>query len=181
MKIERYTELMVAKKMGLNLFVDKKYKFGQVYMQGEKTGIRNIDKALKEAGGKPSNCRLWEENKETTGKAQPEYIITFDDRPDTLIVVECKNSTNRHESNRLNNPKGYAVDGVLYYAKYLKKYFNTIAIAVSGTDEENCEITCFLWEKKKASPVYVPDMRYEIEPPENYLDAIQDQLFVEIV
>jgi hypothetical protein len=36
-----------------------------------------------------------------------------------------------HRSEKYNQPKKYAVDGVLYYAKYLKEFYNVIAVAVS--------------------------------------------------
>lgn len=168
-KIERYAEIIVAKKMGFDLSAIKKYEKGQVYMQGEYTGIADIDKALKEAGGKPEKCKLWEKGGEGLGKAQPEYIVTFDKYKDYVIVVECKSSVKMHESGNTDSPKGYAVDGVLYYAKFLKKYFNTIAIAFSGSSEDTFEMTCFLWPKQENNPYYIPEGRIEFHEPEWYV------------
>jgi len=38
--------------------------------------------------------------------------------------VECKNSAGKHCSQDKNFPRGFAVDGVLYYAKFLKEEYN---------------------------------------------------------
>ena len=49
------------------------------------------------------------------------------------LLAKCKSDPKMHCSMNYNQPKKYAVDGVLYYAKYLKEYYNVIAVAVSGT------------------------------------------------
>lgn len=78
----------------------------------------------------------------------PEFIITFKEKPDYLIVIECKASTLNHESQRRDNPERYAVDGVLQYAAYLKDGFDVIAIGVSGETEKEKKISTFLWLKE---------------------------------
>ena len=73
-----------------------------------------------------------------SGKAKPEYIITFKDDVNTIIVVECKKSVSKHETEGRDHPKDYAVDGALYYAKFLKSEYTVIAVAVSGTKKKIC-------------------------------------------
>ena len=55
-----------------------------------------------------------------TGRAKPEYIVTFNKDKNTIILVECKKSIKEHESSEKNMPQKYAVDGALFYAKHLK-------------------------------------------------------------
>jgi hypothetical protein len=86
--------------------------FGFVYPQGDIQNIKKIEDLLKKAGGKPDICDLADFSKGGNGKAKPEYIITFNDATNTILVVECKKSTKQHASEQLNKPKSYAVDGV---------------------------------------------------------------------
>ena len=81
------------------------------------------------------------------GKGAPEFIISNSDTPDFLIVIECKADTKQHESNNRDNPVGFAVDGVLHYAKHLTKEFNVIAIAASGQTSTQLKISTFLHPK----------------------------------
>lgn len=73
------------------------------------------------AGGKPKEYSLEDYSQGGRGKARPEYIITFHDDIHTILVVECKNSIKKHCTAEKNRPKGFAVDGVLYYAKLKKR------------------------------------------------------------
>lgn len=74
-------------------------------------------------------------------------MITFNDDIHTIIVVECKNTAKKHCSTDLNKPSGFAVDGVLYYAKFLKQEYNVIAIAVSGTNVDNMKVDTYYWQQ----------------------------------
>lgn len=90
------------------------------------------------SSNKKINDLLQEASKSGKGVGKPEFIITFpSSNMNYLIVIECKASCSYHQSKNLDNPKDYAVDGVLHYAKKLSKGFDVIAIAVSGqtTDE----------------------------------------------
>jgi len=49
---------------------------------------------------------------------------------DYLVAIECKANINKHESSGKNNPKNYAVDGLLHYSNFLSKEFDVITIAV---------------------------------------------------
>ena len=122
-----------------------KNPFGYVFPQGDVSDVDKIEKILKQAGGKPRECELEDYAQGGRGKAKPEYIITFHDDIHTLIVIECKNSAKKHCSEKLNRPYSFAVDGVLYYAKFLKNEYNVIAIAVSGTTTQNMKADAFYW------------------------------------
>lgn len=75
-------------------------------------------------------------SKQGLGGGSPEFIVTFDEIPDLVIVIECKADITKHESKKRDNPKDFAVDGVLLYSEYLAKEFNVISIAVSGQKSE---------------------------------------------
>ena len=66
-----------------------------------------------------------------------------------MVVVECKAETKFHVSKTKKKYKGYAVDGALLYASYLKDDFNVIAIAVSGETQREIRTSHFLWLKGK--------------------------------
>lgn len=82
----------------------------------------------------------------------PEFIVSFPSNSNYLIVVECKASPSSHESSSRSNPKDFAVDGVLHYAKHLSSEFNVLAIAVSGETESELLVSHFLF--KKGDSVY---------------------------
>jgi type I restriction-modification system DNA methylase subunit len=159
---ERTTEALVLAGMGITI---GKNEFGYLFAQG---GIENIEKLtdlLKKAGGKPDKG-----DEGGKGQAKPEYIITFDKTPDTIIVIECKKNIKDHESAGRSRPKGYAVDGALYYAKYLKEEYNVIAIAVSGI--KALKVTSFYWRKGEQEPQELQKCKDVLYSPENYLRII---------
>jgi type I restriction enzyme M protein len=129
---ERITENIVR-----DLLRDKGYYNNEnIVIEEQKSVIPKIDKLLKNASKSGNGC------------GYPEFIISFKDNPDDLIVIECKANISYHESKERNNYKDYAVDGVLLYADYLKKEFNVTAIAVSGQNEREVKISTFLWLKQ---------------------------------
>ena len=73
------------------------------------------------------------------------------------MVIECKASTDRHESPNRDKPKEYAVDGVLHYSKYLSTEFNVVAIAVSGEIETKIEVSNFLHKKGEINASQLPN------------------------
>lgn len=83
-------------------------------------------------------------SKSGNGTGQPEFIISFKDDTDFLIVIECKASPSKHNSKTKDQYKDYAVDGVLLYSNYLSKDYNVMAIAVSGETEKELKISHFL-------------------------------------
>jgi hypothetical protein len=127
---ERITENLVR-----DLLKDAKYfdPDNGIVIEEQKSQIKRVQSLLKNA------------SKAKTGKVgYPEFIISWDSDPNFLIVIECKADTKRHESKTLENPKDFAVDGVLHYAKYLSKEFSVLAIAASGTTEDSLLISNFL-------------------------------------
>ena len=88
-------------------------------------------------------------SKSGLGRGSPEFIITFEEVPDLVIVIECKADVKKHESENKDRPKDYAVDGVLLYSEYLAKEFDVIAIAVSGQKESELKISNFLQLKSQ--------------------------------
>jgi len=112
-------------------------------------------KSVKFEEQKSTNIRVAEclnnASKQGKGMGRPEFIITFPAQSmDYLIVVECKASTDKHESDGYRKPKNFAVDGVLHYAKFLAKEFNVVAIAVSG--ERGIVVSNFLHKKGEDEP-----------------------------
>ncbi|MBQ8913188.1 MAG: N-6 DNA methylase [Lachnospiraceae bacterium] len=173
-KNERYAEKLVQEEMKIKL---GKNAFGNVYVQGEKCNISAINDSLKKAGGKPKNCELTDYT--TTGSnkksAMPEFIITLNKELNTIIVIECKKTVSKHESEFKNQPSMYSVDGVLYYAKYLKDEFNVIAIAESGTDISKMRASTFYWAKNQPSFIELKKIQNILLEPENYIKIIKGE------
>lgn len=97
-----------------------------VVVEKQQSAIDEIRKALARASKRGS---------ENVG--YPEFIVTAPDTPDMVVLIECKADVNKHESPNLNKPAGFAVDGVLHYARYLAPHRNVIAVAASGTVRKN--------------------------------------------
>lgn len=167
---ERETENLVLTEMNMSLGEND---FGFVFDQGDTLSITKITNLLKKAGGKPKVCSLADFDKGGPGKAQPEYIIALNKDLNLLIVIECKKSTKYHASENLDMPKGYAVDGALYYAKFLKEDFNVIALGVSGTKKENMKVSTLYWPKGMDKYVEFPRGKDVLYSPENYINLIQ--------
>jgi type I restriction enzyme M protein len=85
-------------------------------------------------------------SKKGNGIGRPEFIISFPtSNLDYVIVIECKADVKYHRSKKLDNPEGYAVDGVLHYAKNLSREFDVVAIAISGQTKVELKTSHFLW------------------------------------
>ncbi len=170
MSIEQYTEKLTLKEMKCNIGENE---FGYVFPQGDVSVVEKIENLLKKAGGKPKECEISDLTQGGNGKAKPEFIITFNDDISTIIVVECKNSVKKHQSEKLNRPNNFAVDGVLYYAKFLKEEYNVIAVAVSGTTKENMKVNTFHWIKGQDTYLELKKVTDIILEPNNYLEFIK--------
>lgn len=167
---EQYTESLTLKELKC---IIGENKFGYVFPQGDVSSIDKIQKLLRLAGGKPNECELNDFSQGGKGKAKPEYIITFNDDIHTIIVIECKNMVKKHASEKLNRPSAYAVDGVLYYAKFLKQEYNVIAIAVSGTRLDNMKVDTFYWLQGQDTYTELEKAKDIILEPENYIELIK--------
>ena len=168
---EAYSEQLVETEMNIR---KGENHFGYVYPQGDIQGIAKIENLLKEAGGKPDICDLSDFSKGGNGKAKPEYIVTFNNDSNTILVIECKKSIKQHSSEQINKPKKYAVDGALYYAKFLKSKYNVIAIAVSGTKKDDCKVSTYYWKKRLDTYTELIKLNIILEPI-NYLKFINGE------
>lgn len=172
MSTERKSEDLVKELMNFRIGLNG---FGVVYAQGEATPISSIEESLKLCGGKPKHCNLDDYTTVGKGKGKPEFIITFKNRPDTIIVIECKTSTKAHVSELMDKPSSKSVDGVLYYAKHLKKNFNVIAIAQSGTKQDTMKVSSYYWGKGKSEPECLKDIEDFLLEPENYIRHLEGE------
>lgn len=119
--------------------------YDKILLEEQKSSIPRVDKLLKSA------------SKSGMGGGKPEFIITFrKERPDYIIVVECKANRTKHKSKTRDHYGEFAVDGALLYSSFLAKEYNVFSIAVSGEDKKNLQISHFLQLKgeTEAKPVF---------------------------
>ena len=154
---ERKTEAIVRKLLEENGY----YSDDNVIIEEQSSDIPKIDKLLENA------------SKSGEGKGYPEFIISFINHPDDLIIIECKADINKHESVERNQYKDFAVDGALLYASHLKDQFNVVAIGVSGETEREIKISHFLWLRKKR--IYKDIGDKQILTPKSLFSIIRDQ------
>lgn len=172
MAIEQYTESLTLKEMKSALGDNG---WGFVFPQGDVAEVDKLNALLKKAGGKPKSCPLDDFSQGGKGKAKPEYIITFNDDIHTVIVVECKNSAKKHNSANLDSPNAFAVDGVLYYAKFLKEEYNVIAVAISGTTTANMKVDAFHWLRGQDTYLPLKKAKDIILEPKNYIKLVKGE------
>jgi len=129
---ERITENIVR-----DILKTNQKKYPKVTIEEQKPENPRIKKLLKHA------------SKQGFGEGNPEFIVTFDDISNLVIVIECKANTKKHESKNRDKPKEFAVDGVLLYSEYLAREFDVIALAVSGQNKSDLKVSTFLQLKSK--------------------------------
>lgn len=107
-------------------------------------------------------------SKKGMGKGYPDFIIQYNKDSNFIIVIENKADKKFHTSESLKQYDKYAVDGVLLYASFLSKSFDVLAIAISGTDENDLKISHFLHLKDEpkafqyfGNHLLSPDTYYE--------------------
>jgi type I restriction enzyme M protein len=132
---ERKTETIVRNHFGKYL----KY----IEVEEQKSDNAKINKLLKLA------------SKKGNGQGYPEFLITYKNNSDLLIVIECKAKTSKHEhSNSVKDKYSeYAVDGVLLYSSFLSKDFDVLAIAISGESSRELKVSHFLQLKGEKQAV----------------------------
>ena len=92
-------------------------------------------------------------------KGTPDFIIK-DNKRSIIFLIECKSDIDKHQSlENLEEYKdielsaksicNYALDGILHYSTYFTKYYDVVAVAISGTLVSNSRITSILIEKGK--------------------------------
>lgn len=168
MSIEVDTERLTREALGIGTAIGK-IDGGMVYSQGDVPDETKLQRCLKKCGGKPTECDINDFTIYNNGKARPEFIITFDSEPELIICIEYKRSPKKHISDGLNKPKDFAVDGVLYYAKYLKEEFNVIAIAISGTTKETLKVNTYEWHKGRETYQEINKAKDCVLEVKNYL------------
>ncbi|MEA9984942.1 HsdM family class I SAM-dependent methyltransferase [Subtercola sp. RTI3] len=137
--LEKATDMWV-----FNEFISKGYinaSFApvnpKVRVWAEKSSVESINELLSIA------------SKRLTGNpGRPEFIV-YDEDAELVILVENKKDVSKHiyEADINSKVDEYAVNGVLWYASFLKDSFNVIAIACSGTDPLTRKIDTFGWKR----------------------------------
>lgn len=122
---ERKTEQLVSR------FLDKD-TYKKVLVELQKSDIPKVSKLLKSA------------SKKGDGRGYPEFIITFKEVANFIIVIECKGNVTKHQSKTLDKYADYAVDGVLLYSSFLSKEYDVLAIAVSGQTQKELRVSHYL-------------------------------------
>ena len=97
-------------------------------------------------------------NQTHLSKGTPDFTVTLDDS-NIIVIVECKGDKNNHSlfddvSQYLNygfgtpdETKGYAINGALWYASFLKDYYDVIAVGISGQIVPESRVTSYVWPK----------------------------------
>ena len=127
-----------------------------IILEEQQSNHPQIKRLLSEASKSGSGNQGW-----------PEFIIRFLGAPDLVAVIECKPSTLKHQSESLDKPKEFAVDGALHYASYLSKGFDVLAIATSGEREDQFKVSHFLQLKKQDTPAST--FGNKLLPPSDYV------------
>lgn len=143
----------------INLVYDHFRGHDNIILEREKSDNPIIQKPLKTA------------SKAGNKQGRPDFIISFEDNDEFIIVIECKPNPAKHKSKTLDLFKDYAVDGALLYSSYLSREYDVLSIAVSGETEHDLKITHHLQLKK--DKVAKPFLGEELLAPSNYLHAYQ--------
>jgi hypothetical protein len=128
-----------------------------IKIEEQKSDILKVDKLLKTA------------SKKGEGKGRPEFIVTYNNNHDFLIVVECKADTTKHESLSKDKYCECAVDGALLYASFLSKEYDVLAIAVSGETQQQLKVSHFLHLKGERKAVAM--FGDKLLPTQDYLNG----------
>jgi len=135
----------------------------EITIEEQKSEIPKIDKLLKAS------------SKKGLGKGYPEFIISFKDNRDLIVVVECKADIKKHKSKNRDKYSEYAVDGALLYASYLSKEYDVLAIAVSGEAKKELKVSHFLQLEgtKEAKEIFGDKLLSPQDYLEGYLECEQ--------
>lgn len=135
---ERKTESFVDKLLSINGYNDINYQ------GSEDKNIQSL---------------LTSKNSGKKGKGRPEYTIKLNGISSDLLVIEVKKDKKFHSSAftlkdsfteqeilnlDLKFVKDYSVDGILWYMVSLIHSYNVVGLAISGSEENNLEISTFI-------------------------------------
>lgn len=116
-------------------------------------GFYNDDSVIVEeqsSANKRINSLLSKASKSERGNSgRPDFIITSSKYPDFVIVVECKADIKHHVSSSMDSYRDYAIDGALYYADFLSKEFDVVAIGFSGENESLYSLSHYIHLSKE--------------------------------
>lgn len=147
---ERKTENIVRRHF--QKFVDD-----NIIFEEQQSDIPKIDKLLKYA------------SKRGGYQGYPEFIISFKDNQNFIIIVECKSDISKHISKSQRQYADYAVDGALLYASFLSKEFDVLAIAVSGQETSELKVSHYLQLKNNGKHVQI--FGNKLLTIKNYIDG----------
>lgn len=137
---ERKTENLVRKRLDrLGYFTTS-----GIIVEEQKSDSPRIRKLLRTA------------SKSGGGAGYPEFIITSQNAPDFMIVVECKPNPTMHISKTVDKPAEYAVDGALHYSSYLSRESDVLAIAFSGETEAELRVSHYVQLRGAVQAVELP-------------------------
>lgn len=160
-RLEKTTDLIVFNKLRFLNYVDGNFN--------------NITHSVKVWAKKSSNTIInnllaVSSKKLTGGHGFPEYII-LDEENKILIVIENKKSVDKHIYPNIEKKVAeYAVNGSLWYAKFLKEQFDVIAVAVSGNSIDNLKIDNYAW--RKGAETFSNLNIHEIKDLKDYRDVL---------
>jgi len=80
---------------------------------------------------------------------RPDFIITSSKHPNFIIVVECKADVSKQESESKDSYKDYAIDGALFYASFLSREYDVLAIGFSGEKDSLFSLGHFIQLNKE--------------------------------
>ena len=91
-------------------------------------------------------------------KGTPDFVITLDNA-DIVIVIECKGEVALHSMfddvkdyihygyGTPDETEKYAINGAIWYASFLKSYYDVVCVGISGQSETEARVTSFVWPK----------------------------------
>jgi len=170
MTSEKITEHLVLTGLG----VDPSEEHGEfdLIIQGI-TENQEITEILEEAGGKTKRIT------KLKAKGRPEYII-WPKNERVVLLVECKADRINHQSDHLNKPSKFNVDGALHYAEYFKEKFDALFLVVSGNQKKDLEISFGVWRKGQKSYEPIKEEK-EIIPWKEYFQRIEQKPHGEVI
>ncbi len=91
-------------------------------------------------------------------KGTPDFMVTLDDS-EIIVLVECKGSVDDHSMfddpteyvkygyGKPAETEKYAINGALWYASFLKDYYDVISVGISGQTVPEARVTSYVWPK----------------------------------
>lgn len=161
---EKATDMWVFNELISKGFINASFQpvNPRVRVWPEKSTVSSINDCLKAA------------SKRGTGNiGRPEFIV-YDEEANLVIVIENKRDLRKHIFDADIGAKvdEYAVNGALWYSKFLKDKFNVIAIACSGTNPLTNKIDAYGW--KLGVETFTNFNIHEIRTIEQYRELLVD-------